>query len=76
MEIYKSMSKYTDELRKVVNKIQAIRDAQLVTDAADRIDAMESVLGRIGEHFGVQPGDVQALFDEIEAATPEDIQRP
>lgn len=68
------MSKYTDNLRNIVNRIHAIRDAQAVTDAADRIDAMESVLTKIGERFGVRPGDVQALFDEIEAATPEDRQ--
>ena len=39
---------------------------QTVTDAADRIDAMESVLGKIGQHLGVEPGDVDGLLAAVQ----------
>lgn len=32
-------------------------------------ESMETVLAKIGNRFGVKPGDVDALFAEIEAAT-------
>lgn len=35
------------------------------------VDSMESVLAKIGERFGVAPGDVNALLTEIESATAE-----
>lgn len=35
--------------------------------AIEMISAVESVLAKIGDHFGVEPGDVDGLFAAIEA---------
>ncbi len=58
-------SKYTDNLRAIAQRAQSIRDGQAITDAADRIDAMESVLFKIGQHLGVRAGDVDGLIGAI-----------
>lgn len=37
----------------------------------DTIQAMESVLAKIGDYLGVEPGDVDGLLAEIERLTTE-----
>lgn len=46
----------------------AFRDVR-IHNQRRTIEAMEFVMGKIGKHFGVDPGDVDGLFVAIESST-------
>jgi len=61
-DLYESQGLSTDA--EYGHKFHATADALVLKD--ETIQAMESVLAKIGEHLKISPGDVPGLFDALE----------